>query len=996
MCVQQCDSFQQSSSIPVNLESEQVTSATPASGPYNRSVVKDILNIMYTNADILTNKIDELHERINELDPDVILVTEVFPKNCTYDILLQEFVIQGYVAYWNNEFPSAARGILALVKCGLEVELHPVLNDSQFCESLWLDIFYSQSAVTLIGCVYRSPNSSSENNSLLCQLIRDACHSRKQVVIAGDFNWSDISWVDCKGFMNNTSVDTTNFLECLDDCFLLQHVTSFTRARGSHTPSLIDLILTTDDCQVQDIEYLSPLGRSDHAVLLCSIDIQTIIHNEGNDNNFIWSKADYAALCSGISDVDWVETLCSDDVNDNWVMFKDILYNLVNTYVPVRRINVSKQPGTKASWMTSNTSRAVRAKKNAWRKFRRQPCDSTWASYKHARNHATNMIRQSKKEFEKQLAENIKQDSKSFWKYIRSKSKTKSTVGKVCTPSGAKSSSNHEAAETLNNYFCSVFTNEDTSELPVIDDIQVPDKLSDIEIKLEAIADKLGQLKDGKACGPDGLHPKLLKEARAELALPLQIIFSQSLDAGTVPLDWKQANVIPIHKKGSTSDPGNYRPVSLTSCVCKIMESIIRDHILKHLNENELLSDVQYGFRSKRSCSLQLLDCMERWSQILDNGNSFDVLYLDFSKAFDRVPHQRLLIKLRHLGINDKVLNWIDSFLSDRKQRVIVHGEASAWKAVRSGVPQGSVLGPVLFLMYVNDLSDGINSNIRLFADDAKCWQSIGQASDTLLLQESIHKLETWSNVWQLKFNHGKCHVMHHGRNNPQHPYQMYLHGGNEQLENIGTTEEEKDLGVFFGPNLNFTHHVHKVAAKANKMIGLIKRSFANLSKDVFVLLYKALVRPHLEYCSCVWNELTKRDASKLESVQRRATKLVPDVRMLSYPERLKHLGIPSLEYRRERADLVQVFKIVHDLEDFDANSLFVSCDQVTRGHKFKFYKRRCRTSKRLNSFSQRVVNSWNSLTSDVVEAPSLNIFKSKLNDHWKQKSNKFEPNCLK
>ena len=397
----------------------------------------------------------------------------------------------------------------------------------------------------------------------------------------------------------------------------------------------------------------------------------------------------------------------------------------------------------------------------------------------------------------------------------------------------------------MNNYFCSVFTNEDTSELPVIDDMQVPDKLSDIEIKLEAITDKLGQLKDGKACGPDGLHPKLLKEARAELALPLQIIFSQSLDAGTVPLDWKQANVIPIHKKGSTSDPGNYRPVSLTSCVCKIMESIIRDHILKHLNDNELLSDVQYGFRSKRSCCLQLLDCMERWSQILDNGNSFDVLYLDFSKAFDRVPHQRLLIKLRHLGINDKVLTWIESFLSDRRQRVIVRGEASAWKAVRSGVPQGSVLGPVLFLMYVNDLSDGINSNIRLFADDAKCWQSIGQASDTLLLQETIHVLETWSNVWQLKFNHGKCHVMHHGRNNPQHPYQMYLHGGNEQLENIDTTDEEKDLGVFFCPNLNFTHHVHKVAAKANKMIGLIKRSFVNLSKDVFVLLYKTLVRPH-------------------------------------------------------------------------------------------------------------------------------------------------------
>ena len=388
---------------------------------------------------------------------------------------------------------------------------------------------------------------------------------------------------------------------------------------------------------------------------------------------------------------------------------------------------------------------------------------------------------------------------------------------------------------------------------------------------------------------------------------------------------------------------------------------------------------------------------MESWSQILDDGNSCDVLYLDFSKAFDRVPHQsqRLLVKLKQLGIKGNVLSWIESFLSSRRQRVMVRGEASSWKAVRSGVPQGSVLGPVLFLMFVNDLSDDIGSNVRLFADDAKCWQPINHPGDTLLLQETIHKLEAWSSVWQLKFNHGKCHVMHHGRRNPQHPYQMHLIEGSDQMENIGTVEEEKDLGVYFSPNLNFTQHAHKVAAKANRIIGLIKRSFVHLSKNVFVLLYKALVRPHLEYGSCVWNELSKRDASKLESVQRRATKLVPEARLLSYPDRLKYLGIPSLEYRRERADMVQVFKILNDLEDFNADTLFVSCDQITRGHKFKFYKRRCRTSKRLHSFSQRVVNSWNSLPSDTAEASSLNIFKSKLNDHWKQKSNKFEPQCL-
>ena len=247
------------------------------------------------------------------------------------------------------------------------------------------------------------------------------------------------------------------------------------------------------------------------------------------------------------------------------------------------------------------------------------------------------------------------------------------------------------------------------------------------------------------------------------------------MEEGVVPEDWRQARVVPIFKKGSRSKASNYRPVSLTSVPCKVMESLIRDAVLSHVNNKKLLSSEQHGFTSGRSCMTNLLVTLEDITRSLDEGLGVDIIYLDYSKAFDTVPHKRLISKLRAYGINEKVINWIQKFLSNRRQQVAVRGETSSWAEVLSGVPQGSVLGPILFVLYINDLPEIVTSSVKLFADDTKLYNQItrGNSEGGDRIQADLQTLEGWSNTWLLKFNASKCKCMHMGYDNPSRSYTL-------------------------------------------------------------------------------------------------------------------------------------------------------------------------------------------------------------------------------
>ena len=477
-----------------------------------------------------------------------------------------------------------------------------------------------------------------------------------------------------------------------------------------------------------------------------------------------------------------------------------------------------------------------------------------------------------------------------------------------------------------------------------------------------------------------------------EQLTPLRIIFTKFLEEEKIPDIWKVGHISAINKSGSRSKAENYRPISLTSVPGKIMERLIRDRIVDHMTENNFFSPEQHGFISGKSYTTQLLEFLEDLTEALDSGKDVDVIYLDFQKALNKVPHKRLLKKLWAYGIGGKIHSWIKEFLSNRIQTVLVDGNSSSKAKVTSGIPQGSVLGPILFLIFINNLPSVIQALKKLFADDAKVYQIVTCMADVTHLQSVVNNSIDWSILWKMFFNFKKCKHMHLGNHDMNQAYTMKKDQEEIPIEKVVS---EKDLGVIVDNTLTFSKHISSKIKTANRNLGIIFRTFTYLDKDIFMNLFKSLVRTHLEYASPVGSPVFKKDRIAIENVQRRATKLVRCILHLPYSERLRALGLPSLEYRRERADVIQVYKILHNIDKVDKNKLFtLSGYTATRGHSLKLFKRRSRLKIRANSFSNRVVDVWNSLPEQVVQAPSLYCFKSRLNNWWKHHPAKFNPSC--
>ena len=368
--------------------------------------------------------------------------------------------------------------------------------------------------------------------------------------------------------------------------------------------------------------------------------------------------------------------------------------------------------------------------------------------FKNAQKEVTKAVRNAKRNFERKLAKDRKVNSKAFFSHIKKSTSNRVTVGPLKQDDKIVADSS-QMATVLNEFFCTVFTDENTETLPHVEQAFTgDDPLVTVQFSSDEVKKKLLKLRKSAAPGPDMLWPRVLQRMADVLSLPLSLIYSRCLAEGTVPLVWKQANVTPIYKKGSKAVPGNYRPVSLTSVLCKIMESIVRDAIVLHLTSHNLIHDSQHGFMGGRSCLTNLLEYLEEMTKLVGLGKSIDIVYLDFAKAFDKVPIKRLIAKCQGLGLDGPLLSWIGEWLSGREHRVVLNGESSSWKPVRSGVPQGSVLGPTLFLIYINDIDNAVNfvqSVLKKFADDTK-WGMVVQSDDERrLFQHGLDNLVEWS-----------------------------------------------------------------------------------------------------------------------------------------------------------------------------------------------------------------------------------------------------------
>ena len=462
----------------------------------------------------------------------------------------------------------------------------------------------------------------------------------------------------------------------------------------------------------------------------------------------------------------------------------------------------------------------------------------------------------------------------------------------------------------LNRQFQSVFTIESNNDLPDKGNSPFP-TISQIQINEFGIRCQLQRLKVHKATGPDNISARFLKETSYVIAPILTHIFQVSLSTGNIPNDWKEASIAPVFKRGSRNDPSNYRPISLTSVISKIMEHVIASNIMSHLEKNHIITPVQHGFRCNHSCDTQLVGLLYDLTNSYDHSTQSDLILLDLAKAFDTVPHRRLLYKLSWYGIRGQTLQWIESFLTNRYQKVVVENTCSNKVPVISGVPQGTVLGPILFLMFINDLPDIIvHSNVRLFADDCILYKQISCIDDAQKLQTDLASLYLWAETWQMKFNTSKCHVMH--------ITQAILHKVNftYSLGEVPLTavEKSKYLGVTIQSDLKWKSHILDVSARANRTLSLLRRNIRYTSPTIRELSYFTLVRPLLEYACSVWCPWLLQDINQLEKIQCRAARFV--VNDYSYhasvTEMINTLGWSSLEQRRYQLQLCLFYKMTH------------------------------------------------------------------------------------
>ena len=829
--------------------------------------------------------------------------------------------------------------------------------------------------------VYRPPSNSPADDLGLINYIRDSCEG-KNVCLIGDLNLPTIDWK--LNPPRATSQKDRAFLDCFVSLGLVQHISDPTFIPSGNT---LDLVFTTQTDHLSSVELLAPLPGCGHVPITFSLAISSQAGNPSRPpvtpSCRDWFKGDYVSISSVMHEVDWIAEFTGRSLDDSYSLFSQTLSGLIDLYVPTR---TTRQTSAKP-WNKNVPNHLRTAKASAWNEYKTARAQfgrtshqaiNAWHGFSVCNSDIKNFKLSSKSLYESELLQSFIQHPRRLHSYLRNQKTNRPRVGPLLT-NDVMSDDPTTMAECLVDAFSGVLN---ASPPPLAHAHQTADQvLNNIEISLNAVKTALKNLDPTSSMGPDGIHPLLLKTCRESIALPLLLLFTRSLSEKRVPGPWKDSNITPIYKKGLHSDPLNYRPISLTSICSKTMERILSDAIRHHLENNNLLSNAQFGFRPGRSVLDQLIISYNYITEQYDLGNVVDLVLFDFKKAFDMVPHTILLDKLFLLGFRDPILGWLADFLRNRTMRVVVSGVSSTSRPVNSGVPQGSVIGPLLFIIFINHLIHDLHSFTQLFADDLKLYLGLTRNLTTYtagksLMQADIDLLSSRASSWGLDFAVHKCIHMRFVRpfanNPPVIPFTINSHP-------VPTMEKAADLGIQLDSDLRFHDHVSLVVAKAYGVSNNIARGTVCRSPEFMREILISHIRPLLDFCSPVWNLGYIGDTKSLESVQRRWTKKIDGYSNLTYYDRLRALSLYSIWGRLLRADLILVWRIVHGFAPVPEDILPRSTISRTRGHPYKLSVRRPATDARKRFFSYRIVPQWNNLPNEVVTSPSLNIFKSRL-----------------
>ena len=751
---------------------------------------------------------------------------------------------------------------------------------------------------TILCCVYVPPSlSDSTMNSVisdLTQIIQN--NSSTNIIIVGDFNSPDVHW----DTLSATTNSARGLCDFIFDNSLTQLVDQPTHTKGN----ILDLILTNSNKSITNLSIASAPDNwihSDHFVIRFQLS-QTTHQPPVTTPTYVFDfpKANYDGILSYLFDLDFSQCLQSQDVESIWCMIRNSIYIAMDLFIPKVRLRRHQFP----CWYTPELRHLSKCLRTCKKRLSRQPTPHLQLKTNNLESEYRRKSLVAKSNYESQLVQSsVGSNNAKKYNYIRSLSK-KSSIPSTVFLNHSNATSDTDKAKLFNSFFHSVFTGSSFS-LPDTSSLQLPPScICTISLSDSKVLDALLSLDPTKSSGCDGIGSKLIKYCALALYMPLHHLYSVSLTKQCIPSEWKCHSITPIFKSGDKSYVKNYRPISLLCIVSKVLEHLVYSKVSTFIVNNNILCHQQFGFRKLHSTTQQLLIFLNNVHRALNNSPQCDIIYLDIKKAFDSVPHQELLLKLWKAGVVGSLWRWFREYLSNRHQYVRINNGNSSMLPVLSGVPQGSILGPLLFLLYINDLPSSIvHSETFLFADDTKCLQPIYSPQDHLLLQSDLDQLSNWSTEWKLIFNETKCSLISITSCGPtSQSHHQYLINGLP----IVPRNQQTDLGILVSSDLSWSQHIDKITSRAYKMLGLLRRTFSSscnitTKKRLYII---SLVRSQLLYGSQIWRPLLHKDINPIESVQRRATKYILNDYASDYRSRFVKLTVLPLSMLLELNDI--------------------------------------------------------------------------------------------
>lgn len=866
----------------------------------------------------------------------------------------------GFSAY-RKDRSSKGGGVCILFKKGLKLIKMP---DVPNAECIFCKVNHGNTRYVL-GALYRSPGSSVNIIDELKKYMENYVKPGDRIILAGDFNLPGVDWPTMTHISHcDASADT--MIDIAFQYDLSQVVESYTRIQGS-SKSILDLVFVSGNITHDCVCDIVP-GISDHLAVVLTVSNLCVCEKPKVTTFYNFRKADDESILDILS-FHFDDFADSDDsVNDLWIKFTGIVSKSIERYVPT----TCKKPRTKNPWITRETLKLRRRVKRLKKKSK--TCCADFSCQERIAELTSQIklkvISDKKHYFGESLPSFITSSPEKFWRTIS----PKSNECEIFDDDGREISDHESIANLFNEHFRSVYT-EDNGTLPTFD-VSLP-PMSDVVISERGILNMLLKLDTKKSPGPDCIPNDFLKRYAEWTSKYLYVLFCKSLLDGELPHDWVTARIKPLHKKGNKNQVGNYRPISLTSTCCKILEHIIHNHIVEFLNKHNFLTRHQHGFRKGFSTCTQLVETVHDFAKSINHGKQLDAIFMDFAKAFDKVSHKKLLFKLEKILKNKKLMGWLSFYLTKRQQFVSFRGCNSKCVMVGSGVPQGSVLGPLLFLLFINDIVEQIPVKVKLYADDCVLYSEVHSTSDQLLLNQAFQKVASWCEEWQMVINFDKTVFMR--ITHKKKPLHFRYNANNTFLTEV---TNYKYLGLFISNDLCWNKHITHVTANATYKLFFLCRALKLSTPSVRLLAYKSIVLPILDYAAIIWDPFTKTNINKLEKVQKRAVRFVyNNFSRTSVTDLLSRAQLSPLSLRYRNLRLKFLYQLINGQYQVDIADIFsFSSGYSTRQrHDLTITPFPTHNNCFKYSFFPRTIVEWNKLTNAIVSAPSLALFSSKL-----------------